>query len=58
MHRRSINSEVIVRIERSLGSKGIDPGELLLRVDALRERLALPPISDELVRATKEAGRP
>jgi plasmid stability protein len=57
-NRRSVNREVIVRLERSLGSKRVDPAEQLARVDALRDRLALPPLNDELLKLAKGAGRP
>lgn len=57
-HRRSINSEVIVRLERSLLSKRIEPGTFLARVDALREKIALPPLTENILRASKSAGRP
>ena len=57
-HRRSINSEVIIHLERSLLSKRIEPGAFLARVDTLRERVALPPLTEEILRAAKSAGRP
>ncbi|MBI3015541.1 MAG: Arc family DNA-binding protein [Candidatus Tectomicrobia bacterium] len=57
-HRRSINSEVIVCLERTLLSKRMEPEALLARVDALRERVALPPLTEDFLRAAKSAGRP
>ena len=56
-HRRSINSEVIVSLERVLEPAG-DPDEFLARADALRERLALPPLTARVLREAKAAGRP
>ncbi|HLC25896.1 MAG TPA: Arc family DNA-binding protein [bacterium] len=57
-HRRSINSEVIVCLERSLLSRRLEPAELLARVDALRERVNLPPLTEDFLRAAKSGGRP
>lgn len=57
-HRRSINSEVIVCLETALG--GARPAAIarLARIDALRRRVALPPVDDERLREVKGAGRP
>jgi len=57
-HRRSINSEVIVSLERTLANKRADIGALLTRVDNLREKVALPPLTEEILRAAKDSGRP
>jgi plasmid stability protein len=57
-HRRSINSEVIVCLERTFVSRRIDADTLLDRVDALRERVALPPLTDDTLSAAKSIGRP
>lgn len=57
-NRRSINSEVLVCLEQSLESKPIDPGSFLARVDALREQIAQPPLTEEFLRTAKAAGRP
>ena len=48
-HRRSINSEIIVCLERALASRRMDPDALLARADALRERAALSPLTDDLL---------
>ena len=58
MHRRSINSEVIGCLERTFASRRIDPDALLDRVDTLRERVALPPLTDDMLTAAKNSGRP
>ncbi|HEX3528873.1 MAG TPA: Arc family DNA-binding protein [Thermoanaerobaculia bacterium] len=55
---RSINSEVIVCLERSLLSQRIDPEAFLARVDTLQRKIALPPLTDELLRKAKSEGRP
>jgi plasmid stability protein len=57
-HRRSLNSEVLVRLERSLGSTQIDPDAFLARVQALHRRVSLPPLTDELLEQARTEGRP
>jgi plasmid stability protein len=55
---RSINSEVIVCLERSLLSRRVDPEAFLARVDFLQKKVTLPPLTDELLRKAKAEGRP
>ena len=57
-HHRSMNREVIVCLERFLLSRRIEPGAFLARVDALREKVALPPLTEKILRSAKSAGRP
>lgn len=57
-HRRSINSEVIVCLERTLKGKRVNPEAILVRAAKLRRRLALPPLTESLLRAAKSGGRP
>ena len=57
-HRRSINSEVVVCLERTLADKRADLGALLTRVDHLREKVALPPLTERILSAAKNSGRP
>jgi hypothetical protein len=57
-HRRSINSEVIVCLERTFSSRPLDPDAFLDRVDALREKVALPPLTEDAFRIAKASGRP
>jgi hypothetical protein len=56
-HRRSINNEIIFRLERSLKAKPMDPKAFLARVDSLRNRLKLVPVTEEMLKKAKEAGR-
>lgn len=56
-NRRSLNREVIERLERSLEGRRLDPGSLLARADALRARLALAPLDDAAIRQAKRTGR-
>lgn len=58
-HRRSLNSEVLLRLERSLGSSPVDPEALLGRVKRLHERNpSLAPLTEERLRKAKAEGRP
>jgi plasmid stability protein len=55
---RSINSEVIARLEVSLGSVRLDPVVLLEQARALRRRLAGMNLTEAALRAAKSEGRP
>ena len=57
VNRRSINSEIIVCIERALRSRQIDPEVLLPRAQKLREKTVDYPISDEEFTEAKATGR-
>lgn len=57
-NRRSINSEVLLRLERSVGRAPIDPEEFLSRIRARRARLQVPPLTDEFLAQAKAEGRP
>ncbi len=57
-HRRSLNSEIIVRLEQALLTARIDPDAFLARADARRKRLALPPLTERRLKGIKTAGRP
>lgn len=57
-HRRSLNSEVLYRLERSVGSASVDPEALLTRVRRLQERTQLPPLTDEMLEQARREGRP
>ena len=56
-HRRSLNREIIVCLERAL-AEGERPRIPLAAADALRKRLALPPLTERQLRAAKTVGRP
>lgn len=49
-HRRSLNSEILVCLERALYSERVDPQAVLARADALRRRAALAPVTEDLLR--------
>jgi antitoxin FitA len=57
-HRRSLNSEVLYRLERSVQSAAVEPEQTLARVRTLRERAVLPPLTDEWLEQAIEDGRP
>ncbi len=56
-NRRSLNGEVIALLERVVQSRPRTPGELLARVDAIRERVRGPYLTDEEINAAKRHGR-
>lgn len=55
--RRSLNSEVIHRLEQSVGATPIDVEGLLAKARELRERNRLPYLTDEALRAARDEGR-
>jgi len=57
-HRRSINKEVIICLERTLLARRVNPAAFLARADALREQSNLPPLTDNILRKAKAEGRP
>lgn len=57
-HRRSINSEVIVSLERALDPRRANRADLLERARDLRRRTAGAGLSVAKIAAAKEEGRP
>ena len=57
-HRRSINSEVIVCIEKAVGARKRDVQAILARAEALREKTAEYKITDGEIDQAKSDGRP
>jgi hypothetical protein len=57
-NRRSLNSEVIHRLEASVGGAPIDPESLLEHARSLRERARIPYLTDEVLHRLREEGRP
>ena len=55
--RRSLNSEIIHRLERSLGVAPVDTDALLARTRAVRERGDLPYLTDRELREKRDEGR-
>lgn len=57
-NRRSINSEVIMLMERAVSSYRIDPEEFIAEARAIRELTAAYPITDEELEKAINEGRP
>ncbi len=57
-HRRSINQEAIVCLERSLGVGRLSPETLADRAREIRERAGTLYVTDESLRAARDEGRP
>ena len=58
LHRRSMNSEAVVCLEKALLGDRIDPEALHERVKALRERIGPLNLTDEEINKAKRQGRP
>ena len=58
LHRRSINSEIIVVLERALRSERVAPERYLTRLEALSARLDLPTVNERDLKEAKESRRP
>jgi len=56
-HRRSMNAEVLVLLERGLKAVAVDPNALLARADAVRERVRGRPLTREAIRRLRAEGR-
>ncbi len=57
-NRRSVNSEIIVCIERAVVCRRIDPDAFLSSAQRLRQLTAKHPVTDEAFNRAKTAGRP
>ena len=57
-HHRSLNSEILYCVERTLGSHKIDVSEQLAVARALRAKTAAYTLTDEEITAAKNEGRP
>ena len=58
LNRRSINSEIIVCIEKSIQSQVLDSNQVLANARKLRSLTKAVPITDDELVLAKEAGRP
>jgi plasmid stability protein len=56
-NRRSINSEIIMCIERAVRSRRIRVDDLLPRIEALDEKVSLPPLTDDILEKAIDEGR-
>ena len=57
LQRRSLNREVILCLERSLGTEPFDPQSWLAEAARLRARVKGPGLTDARLRALKRQGR-
>ena len=58
VHRRSLNSEILNCVERTLVPYKIDVTEHILTARKIREKTADYPLTDELLNSAKNDGRP
>jgi len=57
-HHRSLNSEILYCVERTLGTHKIDVSEHLTIARTLRAKTDANPITDDELTAAKDEGRP
>jgi len=55
---RSLNGEILARLEASVRMSTVDVDALLARIEARRARSHVPDLTTDELRALKEAGRP
>lgn len=58
LHRRSINSEAIICLEKTLASTKISPADRLSRIEQLRSHIKINSITPEDIEQTINSGRP
>ncbi|MGR8933342.1 MAG: FitA-like ribbon-helix-helix domain-containing protein [Gammaproteobacteria bacterium] len=58
LHRRSINSEVLICLERALSATKIDPAERLSRIELLRAGIKTNSITPDEIEQAINSGRP
>ena len=56
-HRRSLNGEIIVCLERAVSATRLDPLAWLSEARAFRQSLQIKPLTDRDLRAARRAGR-
>jgi len=56
-HRRSLNGEIIVCLERAVGAGRPDTTAWLAEARAFRQRLRIRPMTDRQLRVARRAGR-
>ncbi len=58
LHRRSLNSEILVNLEAAVQSTRVDVDAILSRLDRLHRELSLPPLTVSRLRSARKKGRP
>jgi len=56
-HRRSLNGEIIMCLERAVSATRLDPATWLAEARAFRESLEIEPLTDRELRAARQVGR-
>jgi plasmid stability protein len=56
-HRRSLNGEIIVCLERAVSAGQFDPDAWLAEAQRFRETLTVKPMTDREMRAARQVGR-
>ena len=56
-HRRSLNGEIIVCLERAVSATRLDPAAWLAAAQEFRESLDIQPLTDKELRIARQAGR-
>ena len=57
-NRRSVNAEILVRLEESFGHRSVHIEKLLERIRRRRQSMGALDLSDEVLRQMKDEGRP
>jgi len=56
-HRRSLNGEIIICLERAVSATRFDPSAWLAEARAFRDSLTIKPLTDRELREARQAGR-
>ena len=56
-NRRSINNEMINRLDKSLTSTRVDADLLIRRIEHFHSKIEMPLLTDDLIQKTKQEGR-
>ncbi len=57
-HHRSLNSEILVSLEKVFRSVRVEPEEFLARLDGLHRQLEVSPLTDDILHRAKNERRP
>ena len=55
---RSLNGEILARLEASLGTSTVDVDALVARIEARKAHSSIPDLDTDTLSALKQAGRP
>jgi antitoxin FitA len=56
-HRRSLNGEIIICLERAVRASRIDPAAWLAEARAFQQSINIQPLTDRELRAARQVGR-